>query len=117
MNGLTQAAAGRCVCWEGGSRPAQVTKDGHDSPAPRWTSRRGSSFGARFGLKQPNSRPPSPRDEFARAAGVARFLAINDDRELFAPDCAWVIYTDRYEGLNAAIEVQLLQRLAKLSAP
>lgn len=52
---------------------------------------------------------------FAHAVGATRFLAIDDDRELFHPECPWVVYTDRYEGLNVAMEVHLLQRLSHLT--
>ncbi len=52
---------------------------------------------------------------FARAAGVRRFLAIDDDRTLFPPECHWIVFTDRYEGLNAEIEVHVLRRLANLT--
>lgn len=54
-------------------------------------------------------------EAFAAAAGATRFLAVDDERDLFHPACPWVVYTDRYEGLNAEVEGRVLRRLAILT--
>lgn len=54
-------------------------------------------------------------EAFAAAVGATRFLAVDDEHDLFHPACPWVVYTDRYEGLNADVEARVLRRLAILT--
>lgn len=45
---------------------------------------------------------------YAAAAGVTRFVAVDDDRSGFAPDCPWLVLTDRYQGLDASVVQRII---------
>jgi hypothetical protein len=49
---------------------------------------------------------------FANRWKAQHVLAIDDEREHFPPECSWVVFTDRHEGLTDAVADQVIQRLS-----